>query len=314
MAVKIAFLILLTAMFVLFGYFSFFQVEAELSARITQTAGVFGIALIIDILAGRFFLRHIKTTAVRFIVSKTAGYLTYFLAVAITLAIWVEQAQNLLFAVGVIGAGIAIALQRPITSLVGFLVILTTRPYNTGDRIEIEGESGDVIDIGMFYTKLMETGEWTRYDQFTGRIKTIPNSFVLEKVVDNYSRDFGFIWEELMIPVTYGSDIKKARSIMLDAAQKASGAMIEKSRRQLQRMTYKYLFEPRDVNPAVYVVPTDDWIELRLRFVVDAKHRRSTVNPVFEDILEGFRKHKNITISSRTTARIWDTPRSKRRY
>lgn len=314
MAAKIAFLLLLVAIVILFSYFTFFEIEMAISAKISQTAAVFAVALIIDILAERFFLRFISNPKVRFIVSKTAGYVTYLLALIITLAIWIEQAQNLLFAVGVIGAGIAIALQRPITNLVGFLVLLTTRPYNTGDRIDIDGEAGDVIDIGVFYTKIMEIGKWTSYDQFTGRIKTIPNSFVLEKVVNNYSKDFGFIWEELMIPITYTSNIKKARKIMVEAAQGQTKDIINRSKRQLRRMTYKYLVEPRDVNPVVYVIPTDNWIELRLRFVVDAKHRRSNVNPVFERILEEFGKQKDIRISSKTTARVWDTERKKERY
>nr|AHM02033.1 mechanosensitive ion channel [uncultured miscellaneous Crenarchaeota group] len=314
MAAKIAFLLMLLGVFIIFSYFSFFDIEMELSSRITQTAGVFAIALIIDILAARFFLKYIGIPRVRFIVSKIAGYVTYLIALIVTLAIWVEQAQNLLFAVGVIGAGIAIALQKPITNLVGFLVLLTTKPYSIGDRIEIDGEAGDVIDIGFFFTKMMEIGKWTKYDQFTGRIKTIPNSLVLEKVVNNYSKDFGFIWEELMIPVTYASNIKKARGIMVEAAQNQSGELIKRSKRQLRRMTYKYLVEPRDVNPVVYVIPTDDWIELRLRFIVDAKHRRSNVNPVFESILENFSRQKDIRISSKTTARIWDAGRRKERY
>jgi small-conductance mechanosensitive channel len=314
MATKIAFLVLMAAIAILFSYFTIFEVGQEISSKITQTAGVFAFALLIDILAERFFLRYIKIPTVRFIVSKTAGYVTYLLAIIITLAVWIEQAQNLLFAVGVIGAGIAIALQKPITNLVGFLVLLTARPYNTGDRIEINGDAGDVIDIGVFYTKIMEIGKWTKYDQFTGRIKTVPNSFVLENTINNYSRDFGFIWEELMFPLTYGSNIKKARKIMVEVAEKNSGPLIEKGRRQLRRMTYKYLFEPRAVEPTVYLIPTDNWIELRLRFIVEAKHRRSSINPIFEEILEKFKKHKDIKISSKTTARVWDAGRRKEGY
>jgi len=314
MATKIFALTVMAAIMILFGYLSFVYVDQDISDKIFQTAAVFSIALLIDILAERFFLKYISIARARFIVSKTAGYVTYLLAIIITLAIWIEQAQNLLFAVGVIGAGIAIALQKPVTNVVGFLVLLTTRPYNTGDRVEIGGEAGDVIDIGIFYTKIMEIGKNDNYDQFTGRVKTVPNSFVLEQVVNNYSKDFSFIWEELMIPITYGSNLKKARRIMTEAAEHVTGKFIERSKRQLRRMTYKYLVEPRDVVPVVYVIPTDNWIELRLRFIVDAKHRRSTVNPVFEEILSKFRKEKDITISSKTSARIWDTPRKKREY
>ncbi len=314
MAAKMITLALLVFVMLVTGYFSFFYIDQELSANIFRTAAVFALALLIDILAEKLFLRWITIPKVRFIVSKMAGYITYVIAIILTLGVWVEQAQSLLFAVGVIGAGIAIALQKPITNLVGFLILLAKRPYEPGDRVEIDGEAGDVIDVEMFYTKMMEIGKWAQYDQFTGRIKIIPNSFVLEKVINNYSRDFGFIWEELMIPITYGSNMKKARKIMIAAAEKTTKDFVEKSKRQLRRMTYKYLFEPRDVNPALYVVPTDNWLELHLRFIVDAKHRRKYVNPVFESIVNEFAKHSDIKISSKTQARIWDAPRKKTKY
>jgi len=311
---KIIVFILMVAVFVFSGYFTLFDINEELSSRISQTAAVFAIALIIDILTSKFLLRWVKTPKVRFIISKTTGYITYLLAIIITIAIWIEQAQNLLLAAGLIGAGVAVALQKPITNLVGFLVLLTKRPYDVGDRIEIDGEAGDVIDTEIFYTKIMEIGKWTAYDQFTGRIKIVPNSFVLEKPISNYSKDFGFIWEELMIPITYNSNMKKARKIMQGAAEETTKELVDSSKRQLKRMTYKYLLEPRDVDPVVYVIPTDNWIELRLRFIVDAKHRRTYVNPVFEKIVDGFGKQKDITISSKTTARVWDATRRKGGY
>ena len=307
---KVFLLVVLALIVVFSSYITLFYAE-ETAARISQTATVFLIAIVIDILAEGFFLKKIRIAKARFIIAKTAGYITYLVAWIISLAVWIEQASNLLFAVGVIGAGIAIALQRPITNLAAFLVILLTRPYAPGDRIEIDGDKGDVIDIKLFYTTIMEIGEWTMYDQFTGRIKTIPNYLFLEKVTSNYSKDFGFIWEEVMIPVTYGSNWRKAQKIMLDIARKRTKDLIKKGDRQLKRMTYKYLLEPRAVEPAVYIIPTDNWLELRLRFIVDAHHRRSSVNPVLEDLTEEFAKHKDIRISSKTTARIWDTSRKK---
>lgn len=310
---KLSLFVGLTLILLASGFITLYY-GAVMASRITETAAVFLIAVTLDILAENFFVKQIKVTKARFLIAKTAGYVTYMVAIVITLAIWIEQASNLLFAVGVIGAGIAIALQKPIVNLVGFLLILITRPYAPGDRIEIEGESGDVIDIEFFHTKIMETGKWTLYDQFTGRIKTIPNYYVLEKVVNNYSRDFGFIWEEVMIPVTYSSDWKKARKIMIDIAKKHTMDQITKGNAQLRRMTYKYLLEPRAVEPAVYIVPTDDWLELRLRFIVDAKHRRRSVNPIFEDIVNGFGKEKKIRISSKTTARVWDAGRKREGY
>ncbi len=294
-------------------YLTIFQGD-DIMVKVGQTAAIFFIAILIDVLFEKFMVKRISVSKARFIISKTISYLTYVVALALSLGIWIEQATNLLFAFGVVGAGVAIALQKPITNIVGFITILTTNPYAPGDRIEIAKERGDVIDIELFHTKIMEVGEWAIYDQFTGRIVNIPNFFVLEKMIKNYSKDFGFIWEEIMMPVTYGSDWREARSIMLEVAKKHTMNEIDKGSRQLKKMTYKYLLEPREVEPAVYMVPTDNWIELRLRFIVNAHHRRSSVNPVFEDILKRFEKNDGIKISSKTSARIFDSRRTGKEY
>ncbi|MBD3209897.1 mechanosensitive ion channel [Candidatus Micrarchaeota archaeon] len=310
---KIAVVMILLTVVLAAGYVAF-SYQHEASAKVAQSGSVFLIAILLDTLIDTYLIKQIKARKARFLVSKSLGYAAYLVATTIIIAVWIEQASNLLFTVGVVGAGIAVALQRPITNLAGFVVILATRAYTPGDRIEIDGDMGDVIDIEFFHTTVMETGKWTMYDQFTGRIKTIPNYYVLEKVVNNYSRDFGFIWEEIMVPVTYASDWVKARKIMLEIAGKHSKKAVEEGEGQLKKMTYKYLLEPRATEPAAYVTPTDNWIELRLRFIVDAHHRRSNVDPVWEEILRKFKKEKKIRVSSKTSARTWDAARTKEDY
>ncbi len=289
-------------------YAELYYPNEQLAVKTVQTLTIIFLALFLDSVIGGVMAK-IQLYKVRYFLSKISSYIIYLIAIIIALGIWVEQTQSLVMAMGFIGAGIAIALQRPLMNLVGFLVLITVRPYEAGHRIEIGGEKGDVIDVELMYTKLMEIGGDDNYDQFTGRIKQIPNSYVLEKVINNYTKDFGFVWEEMMIPITYNSNLKKAKKIMEKVAEKVTGKFADKSETQLRKMTYKYLFEPRDIHPTVYIIPTDNWVELRLRFIVESKHRRRYVNPIFEEILDRFQKAKDIKISSKTTARIWDTPR-----
>jgi small-conductance mechanosensitive channel len=308
-ALLAVFLILLAAS----QYAPIFYQDNPLLLKAIDTLTIISFALLLDSLVGGVVAR-IKLYRVRYFLAKISSYLIYVLSLVIVMGIWIEQTQSLVVAMGFIGAGIAIALQRPLMNLVGFLTLITVRPYEAGDRIEIGDVCGDVIDIELMYTKLMEVGGDANYDQFTGKIKEVPNSFILEKVVTNYSKDFAFIWEEMAIPITYSSNLKKASEIMENAANTITKQFLEKSEKQLKSMTYRYLLEPRDVKPSVYVVPTDNWIELRLRFIVDAKHRRKQVDPIFRRILGKFQKTKDITISSKTTARIWDATRKKREY
>ncbi|MBD3397929.1 mechanosensitive ion channel [Candidatus Micrarchaeota archaeon] len=310
---KIALFILFLVFLVATQYVPTIYPDEPLLLKTIETLAILSFALLLDSLVGGIVAR-IQLYKLRYFLAKTSSYLIYAIALIIALGIWIEQTQSLVVAMGFIGAGIAIALQRPLMNLVGFLALITVRPYEVGDRIEVEGVGGDVIDIELMYTKLMEIGGNENYDQFTGKIKEIPNSFIMEKVVTNYSKDFGFIWEEMMLPITYSSNLKKATGIMENAASTITKQFVEKSEKQLKSMTYKYLLEPRDVKPSVYIVPTDNWVELRLRFIVDAKHRRRHVDPIFREILKKFQNAKDITISSKTSARIWDATRKKRDY
>ena len=301
-------LILLGAAY--FGYLYLFEYN-HLVERGFQTLFVLAVAYFVQMVLARVVVRTIKMAKERYFIAKVAKYIVYIIAVITVFALWIDQAQNVIIALSVIGAGVAIAMQRPLMSFVGFIAIITQKVYSAGDRVQIGEDFGDVIDIDLFYTKLMEMGNWIGNDQPTGRIKTVPNSFVLEKTVNNYTKDFPFIWDEIMVPVTYGSDWKKARKVMEGAARKVTKGLVEKSKPKLARLSLKYLFERKDVEPFVYVVPTDNWLELRVRFIVDAKHRRRYVNALYEDIVEEFGKSKKIRISSKTTARVWDTPRKR---
>src|SRR5690606_5854844 len=122
---------------------------------------------------------------------------------------------GLTVALGVAGAGIAFALQEVITSVAGWMATIFGNFYKTGDRVQLGGIKGDVIDIGVLRTTIMETGEWVNGDLYNGRIVLVANSFVFKEPVFNYSGDFSFLWDEIVISVQYGSDIALAKKIML---------------------------------------------------------------------------------------------------
>jgi small-conductance mechanosensitive channel len=96
---------------------------------------------------------------------------------------------------GVAGAGIAFALQEVIASFAGWFAIALSGFFRTGDRVQLGGIRGDVIDIGVLRTTLMELGEWVSGDLYSGRVVRIANSFVFKEPVFNYSADFPFLWD-----------------------------------------------------------------------------------------------------------------------
>jgi len=151
-------------------------------------------------------------------------------------------------------------------NIAGGIIIILTAPFKAGDRIQVENDTGDVLDIRLFYSTLMEIREWVDGDQYSGRIVQIPNGFILNKPVKNYTKDFSFIWDEIHFMLTYDSDWKKAKEIVL-------------------RITHEI---------------TDNWIDMRLRYVVDPRKRRLVRHLLNEKILEAFDQEKDIKIASVT--------------
>src|SRR6185437_2184724 len=125
---------------------------------------------------------------------------------------------------GILGAGLAIALREPLLSLAGRLSIWAGNMYRVGDRIEFQNMAGDVVRIGIFYTRMLEIGNWVHADQATGRFVQFPNSLVYQTSIFNYTQNFRFIWDEIALPVTYGSDVAAARQIMEAAAHEVTEA------------------------------------------------------------------------------------------
>ncbi|MFH1403095.1 MAG: mechanosensitive ion channel domain-containing protein, partial [Candidatus Altiarchaeota archaeon] len=165
----------------------------------------------------------------RSILLKAWNYGVWVTAIIIILAQFTGHIQSLGISIGVFSAGLAIALQQPITSIVGWLVILARRPYKIGDRIVVRGIKGDVVEITMFYTVVREFGRDMSSDDPTGVKITIPNNIILMEPILNYTSDFPFIWDFVPVSVTYESDIKLARELVKTAAKNVLGDTMEKA-------------------------------------------------------------------------------------
>ncbi len=148
------------------------------------------------------------------------------------------------------------------------------------------GIKGDVIDIDILRTTLMEIGEWTGSDNYSGRIVRIANSFVFKEPVFNYSADFAFLWEELKIPIRYGSDVDLAEKIILSAITEELGVVGAASRADWGRLVRKYRIEDARLDPMVTIALTDNWMEFSARFIVDYRQRRTSKDRITRAILK----------------------------
>lgn len=167
---------------------------------------------------------------------------------------------------------------------------------------------GDVIDIGILRTTLMECGAWVGADLYNGRIARIANSFVFKEPVFNYSADFSFVWDEIIIPVKYGSDRGLAKELLKQAASDIAGIDVPSAREEWRKMVHKYLIEDAKIEPMVTLIANDNWLEFTVRYVVPYKQRRSQKDRLFTRILDDFDKTLGRVSIASTTLHLVDAP------
>ena len=226
-------------------------------------------------------------------------------------SIWFNEPTRLATAAGLFTAGLAVALQRVITAWAGYFVILRGRTFNVGDRIVMGGVRGDVIALGFIQTTIMEMGQpppvepnadpamWVRARQYTGRIVTVTNDKIFTEPVYNYTREFPYLWEELMVPVPYNADHRRAEQILLEAARKNTIKIDEISEPAILEMERRYAMKRTDMTPRVYWRLTDNWLELTVRFMVKEHGIRDIKDAMARDILAGF-DEAHISVASGT--------------
>ena len=272
---------------------------------IIAVAGLVVIRLLAAMLS-RWAGRFVKDSQARYRIRKVTALISYLVIILFLALVFKNRLGGLAIAIGVAGIGIAFALQEVITSIAGWAAINFANFYKTGDRIQLGGIKGDVIDIGILRTTLMELGEWVKSDLYTGRIVRIANSFVFKEPVFNYSGDFPFLWDEITVPVTYASDHRLAREIL----EKILHTVIEEytayAKQAWKDIVKKYLVEEAMIDPAVTLACTDNWIEFTMRYITNFKLRRATKNRLFSLILEEFEKTEGRVKIASTTVQLVD--------
>lgn len=213
------------------------------------------------------------------------------------LVVWIQELTFLAISLGLVAAGISFSLQQPITSMVGWLVLAFERPFSVGERIEINGVAGDVIDYGFFFVKIMEIREWTDADLYTGRILLVPTNWILSNTVYNYSKDFGYIWDKLWIGLLYGVDYKKVADDILEMAQKHLQTLTEEAMKAYNRIEKKYFLKDTTFEPQVFVSFNSNWVQLDLRYITGINVRAKTHSKLSEIILQYLNKN-GISVAS----------------
>lgn len=225
---------------------------------------------------------------------KRAGYISTIIFLLLLVPIWAGHWGNWVTVLSVMGAGIALALHEVLLNFAAWIYIIIRHPYRTGDRIELAGLSGDVIDIRVLQSTLLEIGNWVDGDQSTGRVVHVPNGQIFRQPLYNYTQGFEFIWNEFSVLLTFESNWESAKAIMLQFGEELSQEVQETMRKKIDRMAREYLIYYKNFSPIVYVSIQDSGIKLTLRYLTETKKRRSGINTLSEKLLKAFSAESDI--------------------
>lgn len=264
---------------------------------------VYTIATLILILIGRMLiLRVIHTAAAedtesQYRARKTVNY-TATAVFLISLAfIWIDAFENLPTYLGLVSAGVAIALADVLKNMAGWGFILTRKPFQVGDRIEVNGMKGDVIDIRLFRFSLMEIGGWIDAEQSTGRLVHVPNGVVFNAPLANYTEGFAFIWDELPILVTFESDWKLAEKLIRTVLAHEAPDVESAAGSRIRRTARTYSIRVGTLTPTVYVSVKDSGVLLTARYLVETRTRRGRADRIWRGVLDAFAAEPTIDLA-----------------
>ncbi len=272
----------------------------------TQSNIIYSIIILVVLGVLRYLIlkvvwRYSDEPKVRYTWKRAVSFFFGLFSVLLILGVWFKALGQLGAFLGLLSAGIAIALKDPLTNIAGWLFILVRKPFSIGDRVQIGDDAGDIIDIRLFQFSILEIGKWVDADQSTGRIIHIPNSKVFTDSQANYSAGFEFIWNEIAVLVTFESDWQKAKKLLGSIITKHAETLSLSAEKKIREASKKYMIFYQYLTPIVYTKVLDSGVMLTLRYICDPRKRRTSENDIWEDILVNFEKHPDIEFAYPTT-------------
>jgi small-conductance mechanosensitive channel len=284
------------------------QIDSTTVSKIVSTIVAIAVVLVVRWVVLRSIQTRFQEEWDEYRAHKVAGYTTT-IAVGVILAwIWIDAFNDLPTFLGLISAGIAIALADVLKNLAGWVYIISRRPFWLGDRIELAGTKGDVIDIRLFRFSLMEIGGWVDAEQATGRMIHVPNGSVFTNQVANYTEGFAYLWHELPVLVTFESDHRRARKVIEEALERHAPDLDRTAGDRIRENAKNYHIRIGALTPTVYLTVRDSGILLTARYLVGARQRRNLEQEIWTDILDAIEDDPTVELAYPTVRTYFEGP------
>ena len=186
---------------------------------------------------------------------------------------------------GLAGAGLTVAMKDFIVAFFGWFVLMGRNGIRVGDWVEINGVGGEVVEVGLLKTVLLETGNWTDSSHPTGRRVSFVNSFAIEGHFFNFTTSGQWMWDELQVLIPPGQDPYPVVDGIQKLVDKETAANAGKAEAEWQQATSKYRVHALSARPGINVRPTGGGIEVRVRYITRAYERHEARKRIYEAVL-----------------------------
>lgn len=281
-------------------------IPVDLSGKLFTSILIVFVLWLAHRLALRQIWRRTEDYRLRYQWRKVSTYVAFGLALLLLGRVWLEEFQSVVTVVGLMSAGLAIALKDPLVNVAGWVFVMWRRPFGLGDRIQIGAHAGDVVDIRLFQFTIMEIGNWVHADQNTGRIIHLPNGKVFTEPQINFSRGwFDYIWNEVGVLITFESDWRKAKSVLEEIAATFAGHLSSFASGKMKESSQEFMVFSPTLEPEIYTSVEESGVLLTVRFLCEPRQRRTTTCKVWEEVLIRFASLDDVDLAY-PTVRYFD--------
>jgi small-conductance mechanosensitive channel len=187
---------------------------------------------------------------------------------------------------GLAGAGLTVAMKDFIVAFFGWFVLMGQNGIRVGDWVEINGVAGEVIEVGLLKTILLETGSWSDAGHPTGRRVSFVNSFAIEGHFFNFTTSGQWMWDELQVLIPPGQDPYPIIDGIQKLVEKETEANAGKAEAEWRETTSRYRVKTISAAPGINVVPTAAGIEVHVRYITRAYERHEARKRMYEAVVE----------------------------
>jgi small-conductance mechanosensitive channel len=187
---------------------------------------------------------------------------------------------------GLATAGLTVVFQGFILAFFGWFILMGKNGIRVGDWVEINGVGGEIVEIGVFRTSLLETGNWTDKGHPTGRRVTFMNSFAISGQYFNFSTSGQWLWDEIRVNIPAGPESYKVIEAIHTAVQQETAKEAKQAEAEWQRATGQYGLSHFSAEPSVDMRPASSGIDILVRYVTRAADRFDTRNRIYQAVID----------------------------